>query len=269
MNNFIKKVVRVLVPESLLEFRRQTIYKYRNSRFKPYMKKRTTEGVNYDFWIGDVDGRDWYDVYSRDPEWLEMRFVKEHLIEKGDVVFECGTHHGCATILLSDWVGEKGKVVAFEPVPSNCNVIEKNLELNQVKNVVLEKKAVGAETKKIFMNVLSNAMISLTKQGIEVEMTALDAYENLNPNLLKIDVEGFELEVLKGAKKILSKTPKLAIELHTEQLYKYGASIEEIFKLIGIEKYKVWIQWDDTESPVVYDKNTPILKRAHIFCIPK
>jgi FkbM family methyltransferase len=269
MSNLIKKVVRKIVPESLLEFRRQSIYRYRNNRFKPYLKKRTTEGVTYDFWIGDIDGRDWYDKYSLDPEWLEMRFVKDNMIQKGDVIFECGAHHGCSTLLLANWVGDKGKVIAFEPVPSNCDIVNKNLELNNIKNVTLERKAVGSESKMIRINALSNSMISLTKQGIEVPLVTLNAYESQNPSMLKIDVEGFELEVLRGASNILAKTPKLAIEVHTEQLYKYGASVEELFKLIGAEKYDIWIQRDDSQPPVKYDMKEPILKRVHIFCLPK
>ena len=91
----------------------------------------------------------------------------------------------------------------------------------------------------------------------------------MKPTFIKIDVEGFEQQVLQGAMKILASKPKLAIELHTEVLELYGASVEKIIDLIGIDRYNFWVQLDDREYPVAYDTKSPIKKRAHLFCLPK
>ena len=91
--------VHKALPESVKSIFRRSIYEIRNRRFQPYLKKKSIEGVSFDFWIGDIDGRDWYDLKCTDPIWIEMRFTRDHMIERGDVILECGAHHGCTTIL--------------------------------------------------------------------------------------------------------------------------------------------------------------------------
>jgi FkbM family methyltransferase len=271
MEAIMKKIIHLVkkvLPEPVKTVLKRIIYDHRSKRFKPYLKKKNVEGTVFDFWIGDTDGRDWYDLQCTDPVWAEMRFIKDHMIEPGDVVLECGAHHGCTTILLSKWVEDEGKVVTFEPFHKNCEIVRKNIELNGLKNVTLERKAVGAEKGYIKINGTSNSSVVLSNPGIKVELTCLDDYEHLKPNFLKIDVEGFEHQVLQGAQRILSKRPKLAIEIHTETLSQYGASVEDILKSIAVDNYKLWIQWNDGEEPVEYNKQEPITKRVHLFCIP-
>jgi FkbM family methyltransferase len=262
------KTVKGALPESVVTVLRRGVHRFRNRAFKPYLKKKNIEGVAFDFWIGDRDGREWYDLQCGDPVWHEMRFIKDHMIEKDDVILECGGHHGCTAIVLSNWVGENGKVITFEPLPNNCDIIEKNVVQNRLRNVTIERKAVGAANGKVTINNASNSSVALSGKGVQVEVSCLDDYDYLNPTFLKIDVEGFELQVLQGAKSILSKRPKLAIEIHTEQLSQYGASVEEIFNLIGVENYEFWIQWEDGKLPEKYDIKTPIDQRVHIFGIP-
>lgn len=267
MRDIVHNIKRAL-PEAVKEVFRPVFYRLRNRRFTPYLKKKNVEGVVFDFWIGDRDGRDWYDLQSTDPEWLEMRFLKDHMIEQDDVIFECGGHHGCTAIVLSNWVGEGGKVITFEALPKNCDIIERNIQQNSLQNVTLVRKAIGADRGKITIIDASNSRVAPSGQGIEIELTCLDEYEHLDPTFIKIDVEGYEVQVLQGAKRILSKRPKLAIEIHAEQLSQYGASVEDLLRLIGAENYKLWIQWDDSDQPEEYDMKTPIEKRVHLFGIP-
>jgi len=106
----------------------RTFYSLRNRLLKPYLKKKNIEGVVFAFWISDRDARECYDLQCTDPVWVEMRFIMDHLIGQGDVVLECGGHHGCTAIVLSNWVGADGKVVTFEPHPANCGIIDKNIQ---------------------------------------------------------------------------------------------------------------------------------------------
>ena len=264
----ILDTVKKALPKPIKEVLQMTVSRFRNRNFKPYLKKKNIEGVIFDFWIGDRDGQDWYDLQCTDPVWVEMRFIKNHLIEEGDVVLECGGHHGCTAIVLSNWVGGAGKVVTFEPSPANCDIIETNIKHNELRNVTLERKAVGAERGTITINDASNSSVTLSGEGQRVELTCLDTYEYLNPTFLKIDVEGFEMQVLQGAQKILSTRPKFAIEIHTDALSMYGASVQDLFRLLGVENYKLWIQWEDGQEPEEYDMRTPIVKRVHLFGVP-
>ena len=238
--------------------------------FTPYVKRKNVEGVEFDFVIGDAEGRSWYDVDCTDPDWPEMRFMRDRLVRPGDVVFECGGHHGCTAILLARWVGPLGRVVTFEPHPGNAAIIRRNIELNAIANVTLRENAVGDKRGRIAMGNVSNSAVvrpSFFRRSIEVEAVRLDDFAHENPTLLKIDVEGFEVAVLKGATEILKRRPKLAIEIHTEELARYGATVGDVFACLDLEGYDRWVQWDDDAEPVPYD-GSPITSRVHFFAVP-
>lgn len=267
----IVSAVKKILPSRLRRALGRALYPYRQGSrfFTPYVTKKEMEGVSFDFLIGDRTGRDWYDrVCINNPIWLEMRFIRDNVIDEGDVVFECGGHQGCSTILLSSWVGDDGKVVTFEPSPPNFAILEKNVRLNHLKNVLPKREAVGAESGTITFDESSTA-VTVKGKGVDVMVSRLDDYAHLNPTFLKIDVEGFEMHVLQGAKKILARRPKLALELHTELLPRYGASLEAILSLIGVENYRVWVQWKDDQQPQEFDVRTPIASRVHLFFVPK
>jgi FkbM family methyltransferase len=170
---------------------------------------------------------------------------------------------------MSNWVGAGGTVVTFEPSPGNCDIIEKNIRQNQLRNVTLQRKAVGSKRGVVTINHASNSSVVVSGTGTQVELTCLDEYRHLNPTFLKIDVEGFEVQVLEGARKILSTRPKLAIEIHADLLAEYGASVQDLFRLIDVERYRLWIQWEDGQQPEEYKAGTPIDKRVHLFAVPR
>ena len=251
--------------------------------FVPYVKHRNVEGVDLDFLISDCVSVLWgYD--TDDPVWLEMRFIRDHLVATGDVVMECGGHRGLTAIMLSKWVGSSGRVVTFEPDARNAEILRQNIELNHLTNVSVEQKAVGARKTKAALSRYSNMETGNLQyiakkwrrtKGNEVDMVTLDDYVSLNPSLIKIDVEGYELEVLKGAKRILANHPKLAIEVHTDVLKLQGTSVDKLLDCIELDSYEMYVQWDDKEMPVLLDRDVQISGHEtpnpwlHIFGIPK
>ena len=259
-------LVKKAFPQPVRTALKKVLYDIRERNFKPYLTRKTVEGEVFDFWIGDSQGRGWYD--NTDPLSIELRFARDHMIKPGDVVFDCGAHHGYATVLFSKWAGDKGKVVAFEALPRNCDILAKNIELNGLRNVILERKAVGAIKGQISIDGVSDSTVIFSRQGINVEMTRLDDYAHLHPAFVKFDVEGFEYQALQGAQSILSQRPKLVVELHTDKLSKYGASVEKVLNAIGLDRYKLWIQWNDNEEPREYDNKATITERVHLFCLP-
>lgn len=267
----MKQAIRMIkraVPRPIRDAVKRLVHRLRHPPIEPYLKHKNVEGVEFDFWIGDRDGRDWYDLQSTDPHWPEMRFLRDHVVVPGDVVLECGGHHGCTAIVLSRWVGAAGRVVTFEPLPSNARIIERNMRQNNLANVTLQQQAIGDANRTITISTESNASVLKSGRGVAVDMIRLDDFAHLAPTFVKIDVEGFELQVLQGAPKILATCPKLAIEVHTEQLAQYGASVQALLDVIGVERYHVWVQWDDDQAPVPYDAAVPIDKRVHLFLLP-
>jgi FkbM family methyltransferase len=258
----------------------------KQQKINEYTIKKQIEDFSFDFVIGDSEGQQWYDSSPKnqvEPLNPECKFIQK-LIKPGDIVFECGTHHGLSAMLLSKWVGTEGKIVTFEINPHNAAIARQNIELNNIKNIILEEKGLGSNksSQKIFnksnssvtpANIISLGWLKNFIYGTnEVEIITLDDYaqtQSTLPTFLKIDVEGYESEVLKGATKILKTLPKLEIEIHTEILSRYNTSVKEILELIDIESYQTWVQWSDQQEPQPFDLQQEIDRRVHLFAIPK
>ena len=265
-----------IIGTDLKERLKKILFRYKNRNFKPYVIDRKLYDTDFKFYVANQDGQSWYaesseQILKEEGQWIwkEVEFVKKFICSEGDIVIECGGHHGLTAVVMAKWVGNNGHLYSFEPNPDNVAIIQKNIEINESNNVTIIPKAVGAAEGKILIShSSSNSYILKGKEhnGIEVPVVTLDDFINLKPTVIKIDVEGFEIEVLKGAKQILKTLPKLVIELHPDMISRYGSTIEELLSLID-ERYKLWVQWDTLKDPIPYDRNAPINNRAHIFAI--
>jgi FkbM family methyltransferase len=155
-------------------------------------------------------------------------------LKKGDVVFDIGANIGYYTILASKQVGPKGQVYAFEPDPNSLELLKKNIKLNECANVQVVEAALGRKEGDGFLiQDLSNpGESSLAKdgrsKGLKVTMTTLDAFTKARKikkvDLIKIDVEGAELDILGGAKDFLKRIQdvELFIECNPKALKRFS-----------------------------------------------
>jgi FkbM family methyltransferase len=236
--------------------------------FQPYSIRKHVGGIGFDFLVGDRLGEQWYRKGNTLGQELEFTAA---MVTPGDVVFEVGAHHGFTTILLAHWVGRKGKVVAFEATPHNARILKKKITRNGLQNVIVVSSAVGSAEGRVGIN--DDYCASIVRRGTSlrsVKMTYLDKYSHFNPDLLKLDVEGFEMEVLRGAKTILKRAPKLAIEVHVPSLPSYGCTPGDIFGLLPTGAYSFWLQPDAYTPPTPYGGG-PIQGDAqvHLYAVPR
>jgi FkbM family methyltransferase len=161
-----------------------------------------------------------------------IRALQDHL-RVGDTCLDVGGHVGYLAVIMARLVGPSGRVVAFEPVPGTFEALRANVRLNELHNVALECTAVGESDGIISLYCDGNQELSWTPSvaaysvtgncptKISVPVLSLDCYlakTALRPNLVKIDVEGAELAVLQGARRMLLECrPVLLIEIHGEQ----------------------------------------------------
>jgi len=163
-------------------------------------------------------------VYGNwEPEVVEA-IVRE--VEPGGFVLDIGAHIGFYSLLLSKKVGPHGRVVAFEPFPANFDVLEENLRLNQCKQVLAVKKAVMDCSCELKVSVpagepLPGVFSVVGSEGADqvlIEAVSLDDFLSTNGlpvAFIKIDVEGAEEQVLRGAKKTLASFhPTVLLEVH-------------------------------------------------------
>jgi FkbM family methyltransferase len=207
-------------------------------------------------WIGnsmllriDVPKYD-YKFYCRINNREDLVFMTNHeedIIEhftpkEGDIVVDIGAHMGRYTIISSKRVGANGKVVAIEAHPNNFEMLNRNIELNQLTNVIPLNYAVYSKDKKIklylpevesgytiYNTIMSNRARTEDK-FVEVNANTLDHLLQLKGimdiNWVKIDVEGAELEVLKGATNVLSKSKDIALLIEVHGLDNYRPILE-------------------------------------------
>jgi FkbM family methyltransferase len=168
----------------------------------------------------------------------ENEIMEYFIPNEGDTVVDVGAHIGLYTLIAAKKVGPSGKVIAIEPDPENFKILKKNILLNRLMNVEALQCAVYSTKEKvklflpeieggrtIFNTVMQDRARTSTENFIEVEANTLDdILESINireVNWIKIDVEGAELEVLKGAVNTLSsnKNISLVIEIHGIEIY--------------------------------------------------
>ncbi len=158
----------------------------------------------------------WMGAYE--PE--QMRLF-EAAVTPGGVVFDVGAHAGLYTLLAARLVGPAGRAVAFEPLPRNLAFLRRHVALNALTNVTVVPAAVCARTGVArFLPAPSSSMGRLAADGpLQVRTVALDDLisggELPPPDVIKIDVEGAEVDVLAGADRLLhDRRPVLLISTH-------------------------------------------------------
>jgi FkbM family methyltransferase len=179
----------------------------------PTMNVTYRDGLTFQIRSGDP-------MYSRiflqgawePPESCAMRA----LLRPGDFAIDIGANYGWFTLLMASSVGSSGLVWSFEPVPPFAEELRRNLALNSFNNIRLFESAVGASIGEVNINVfdgLPHGHASAATLGRSdyvshaVLVSPLDQLlEQANgrlPALVKVDVEGFEMQVLTGSNRLL------------------------------------------------------------------
>ena len=197
-----------------------------------------------------------YEFYCRlnKDDFKVMTIHEEELIESfkpamGDTFIDVGAHIGLYSIIGSKLVGANGKVIAIEAEPCNYQMLASNIQLNRLENVEALNCAAFSKDDNVKLYLRSagsnftkyNTLISIFTQSedgyIMVKARTLDSLiaetgTSLNVNWMKIDVEGAEFEVLKGADKILSESNDLylLLELHGGEVY-WKPKLENFLKV--------------------------------------
>jgi FkbM family methyltransferase len=144
----------------------------------------------------------------------------------GDVVVDVGANIGYYTVLLADKVGKNGKVYAFEPDKTNFEILGKNIKENNLKNVVVINAAVGSKEGKLKLrkskeNFGDHKLYGNDREFETVKIINLDKYfGNEKIDLLKIDTQGWEPEVIEGAKELIRKNKPVMFLEYSPASYK-------------------------------------------------
>ncbi|HAF62450.1 MAG TPA: hypothetical protein DCK95_09000 [Anaerolineaceae bacterium] len=189
-----------------------------------------------DYWLG---------TYEIDLQAAFRKFCKP-----GMTVYDIGANIGYISLMAAKQAGETGHVIAFEPLPANCERLRKNIALNNLQTrITLQQSAVVDNPGRItFMVHRSGAMgkaqgsLGRDEQYIdrvEVDAIGLDDFiflkQNLRPDLIKMDIEGGEALAVAGMQRTLSEIrPVILIEIHSHQ------ALERVWQALHNANYQVF-----------------------------
>jgi FkbM family methyltransferase len=186
-------------------------------------------------------------------ERVELEFV-ERFIQPGMTVLDLGAHHGLYTLLASKRVGASGKVFAFEPSLRERKALRRHLMLNRCGNVKLEGFALGNEDRESDFyvvedwaagcNSLKPPDVDASTSRMRVQVARLDdwlaKHKISNVEFIKLDVEGAELDVLRGAEGLLSRAPRPVIlaEVQDIRTEPWGYRAKEIIEFLSQRRFR-------------------------------
>jgi len=182
-------------------------------------------------------------------------------IKPNGVVFDVGANIGQYSLLASKLMGQTGKIYAFEPSLDIQSKLKRNIALNNFRNIEVVPCAVAASSgvmKFYSANEVANQGVGSlmpvqeyrsnirSNEGVDVDVVSLDDFcETRNigrVDVLKIDVEGFDLEVLKGAKKLMKNNPDLVImsEVEPMNLEQLGVTAKDFYNFMEAQDFHAW-----------------------------
>jgi len=182
--------------------------------------------------------------YESDYEPETFAFLRENC-RTGDAALDIGAHIGLFSVVIARLVGPSGRVLAFEPTPTTRKVLERTLRLNGLEDrVELRSEAVSSksgtatffDTGDLVSN--ANSLVATARHDGEIRVNTVSVDDlvdagGLSVGCIKIDVEGAELDTLRGAARCLeTQRPALALALHPEAIRHSGSSLDAIWALL-------------------------------------
>ena len=159
---------------------------------------------------------------------LEVQEALQQHLRLGMTFYDIGANIGFFSLLAARLVGKEGKVVAFEADPEVAGRLRDNVARNSMPWITVEQKAVWSEPRTVYFaradpatspeRGLGHVVPANEEKAIEVSAESLDDYGRTSaPDFLKCDVEGAEVEVFRGAQRLLrEKRPGIICEMHSE-----------------------------------------------------
>lgn len=204
-----------------------------------------------------------------EPEITPELVFWRNLDLRGKVVWDIGAFHGLLTLFFAK---QARKVVAWEPNSLNRQRLQDNLRLNGFTNVTVRPYGLAStpSTAEMSFDPLAPGTASIDgglARGARretIELRVLDDEQGLeSADLIKIDVEGFELEVLKGALRTLSSKPVLFLEMHGSGEEDKRRRVRAIVEFLWEQGYRN-ILHVETKTQIM-PENSEVAARGHLY----
>lgn len=239
---------------------------------KDATRRRNINGINYDLYLNQwMEYALFFGIKNEDKTMLYKK------VKPGFVILDIGVNFGETLLNFAKLTGKNGKVYGFEPMPAIFKKCLNNVSLNTFNNIILENFALSETNENLVVNDPLNGnsggtyvskLSTNNANQITITSVTLDGYVLQNGiaqiDFIKIDVEGYETYVIKGAIETIKKfRPLLYIEVCDENLKRAGSSSVALIKLLKSLNYV--IMKPDNELLITED-NIKDFNLIDVFC---
>lgn len=180
--------------------------------------------------------------YGDDIKYLNKGYLKNYKLKEGDIVVDAGAYTGMFSIYAAKIVGSFGKIIAFEPDPINFEKLKKNILLNRLENIIPINKGLWSKNTILEFNVTGKGSSSVVEKKnspvktiTKISVIRLDdelKKVGINKvNFVKMDIEGAEVEAIKGCSEIL-KTNNINLAIASYHIVNGTETHFELEKLL-------------------------------------
>lgn len=169
-------------------------------------------------------------LFLEGERFVEERTLLRRLLRPGMTVADVGANIGYYLLLFQQAVGPTGRIICIEPSEENLPELRKNIKANRVGEALLHEVALGIEDGEIGLRSgINSGIVPLANASHIVPIRRLDSLVTERVDLLKINVEGYEGQVLGGAGALIERDrPVIFLELHPHIVGKFGFTVRGI-----------------------------------------
>lgn len=262
------------LPQPVVDVLRMVRYRMDLATFPKRVAQHRYGGHRLSMNITDRVAHEWYDKDWELPP--EIEFFAHGQIPADGRIFDLGAHQCLIAMLLAREIVPQGAVVAVEANQHNADMARSNVEMNRADNVevvhaLVSKTSGRAHAEFSFNSSARQGMDALVSNSIQAltidELSALKGW----PDLVYLDVEGFEIEALKGASQTLSRWCHWFVELHGDlTLARYGARNADILDYFEMQHFARYVCMpDETRFRLVTESEPVPTERCFLIFAPR
>lgn len=221
---FLRRLYRKLPARPLRGILAPIYYRYLALRHQDKIVA-TVDGITYELDLRELIDSTVYYEGAWEPDTVA---ALRRLIKPGQTVLDIGANMGCHTLRMAQLVSETGQVVAFEPMSTAYSKLTRNIQLNRFSNIVAEKTGLSSSNGEAEIAFATSWRLDLKSGDVRAERVSfitLDSYVTTHPGLfsrldcIKLDVDGFEEAVLRGAQDTLLRyRPVILMEIGSDSM---------------------------------------------------
>jgi FkbM family methyltransferase len=266
----LKKLAKGIIPEATVATINRRRWRWRCRHYRP--KLVTQRFGDYDLTVELIDplGESWYAHDWKMPP--EISLLQRSRLKPGAVVFDLGAHQCVMAMLLSKIVGPNGFVLAVEGASANAKAGLRNVQLNSISNCNVIHAVASSESGTARFEPFGNGHVITEADNPTIwlpEIVQAYSVDDLAatygyPDVVYVDVEGWECEVLDGAAETFEKKPDWFVEVHRGAgLEEHGGSVGRVLSYFA-DSYRCYIAKQTTANDYTEWNGFELLKESDL-----